>query len=138
MMIMENIIREGRQLTDQEKWLSTKLMSIAFDMHRSLGPGLLQAVYERIFCYELEQRNIPYLKQKRVEIFYRGLRLDEGLRLGLLVDNTIIIELKAEAGHQPLWEAQLLSFMKLSGKRLGYVLNFHTPLMKDGVKRILL
>ena len=91
-----------------------------------------------MFCYELNTRSIPYKKQQAVSIVYDNLVLDEGLRIDILVDDLIIIELKAQELFHPVWEAQLLSYLKLTNKRLGYILNFHVPLMKDGIKRLIL
>ena len=91
-----------------------------------------------MFCYELNNRNINYEKQKEVPIIYQSLIIDEGLRLDLLVDDLIIIELKAQENYHPVWEAQLLSYLKLTNKRLGLLINFHVPLMKDGIKRLIL
>lgn len=103
-----------------------------------MGPGLLESVYEKCFCYELTKRNIPFVKQKCIELVYDNLIIDEGLRIDIIIDDLIIIELKAQEIYHPVWEAQLLSYLKLTKKRLGYVLNFHVPLMKNGVKRMIL
>lgn len=113
-------------------------MNIAISIHKFLGPGLLESVYEKCFCYELEKRNIPFVKQKKIELAYDGLIIDEGLRIDILIDDLIIVELKAQDLYHAVWEAQLLSYLKLTKKRLGYILNFHVPLMKDGVKRMIL
>jgi len=115
-------------LTERERWLTSQIMDIAIGIHRFLGPGLLESVYEKCFYYELTKRNIPYLKQKCIELIYDN----------LIIDDLIIIELKAQEVYHPVWEAQLLSYLKLTQKRLGYILNFHVPLMKDGVKRMIL
>jgi GxxExxY protein len=99
---------------------------------------LLESVYEKCFCYELAKRNIPYLRQKSVEIIYDKLVIDDGLRIDILVDELVIVELKAQENYHPVWEAQLLSYLKLTNKRLGYILNFHVPLMKEEIKRMVL
>lgn len=125
-------------LSDREKWLAQEIINIAFSLHKTLGPGLLESIYEKCFCHELSKRNIPHLKQQVVQIIYDDLFIDDGLRLDLLVDNLIIIELKAQENYHPVWEAQLLSYLKLTQKRLGYIINFHVPLMKDGIKRRIL
>jgi GxxExxY protein len=88
--------------------------------------------------YELTKRNITYLKQKAVNITYDNLIIDDGLRIDIMVDDLIIIELKVQEHYPPVWEAQLLSYLKLTNKRLGYILNFHVTLMKDGIKRMIL
>ena len=125
-------------LTEKEKWLAGQLMNIAISIHKRLGPGLLESIYEKCFCYELTKRSIPFSKQYCVQIIYDDLILDEGLRVDILVDDLVIIELKAQENYHLVWEAQLLSYLKLTGKRLGYIMNFHVPLMKNGIKRMIL
>lgn len=88
--------------------------------------------------YELVKRDIQFIKQKEVPIIYQTFQIDDGLRLDLLIEDLIIIELKAQENYHPVWEAQLLSYLKLANKRLGFLVNFHVPLMKDGIKRIIL
>lgn len=125
-------------LTEKERWLASQIIGIAIGIHRCLGSGLLESVYEKCFCYELSKRNIPFVKQKSIELIYDGLIIDDGLRIDILIDDLIIIELKAQDLYHPVWEAQLLSYLRLTKKRLGYILNFHVPLMKDGIKRMIL
>jgi GxxExxY protein len=127
-----------RPIPEKENQLATIVMDIAFSIHRALGPGLLESVYEKCFCYELLQRNIPFVRQQLVPIQYKELLLEDGLRLDLLVDNVLIVELKAQENYHPVWEAQLLRYLKLADKRIGYLINFHVPLMKDGLKRLVL
>jgi GxxExxY protein len=127
-----------KPLTEKEQRLSGQLVNIAFHIHKSLGPGLLESIYEKCYCYELTKRDIPFIKQQCVQIIYDEIHIDEGLKIDILVDNLIIIELKAQESYHPVWEAQLLSYLKLTGKRLGYIINFHVPLMKDGIKRMIL
>lgn len=124
-----------RPLSDREHWLAKQIVDIAYNIHKALGPGLLESVYEKCFCYELKKRGIPYKKQSSTHINYDQLIIDDGLRIDILVDDLVIIELKAQENYHPVWEAQLLSYLKLTGKRLGYLINFHVPLMKDGIKR---
>ena len=125
-------------LTARENDLGYQMVDIAFAIHRSLGPGLLESVYEKCFCYELQKRKIAFARQQLVPITYESLLLDDGLRLDLLIEDLIIIELKAQENYHPVWEAQLLSYLKLTGKRVGYIINFHVPLMKNGYKRLVL
>ena len=129
---------EFEPLSEREKYLANQIINIAITIHKALGPGLLESVYEKVFCYELSERNIPYVKQQCVKIIYNNLVIDDALRIDILVDDLIIIELKAQELSHPVWEAQLLSYLKLTKKRLGYILNFHVPLMKNGIKRRIL
>jgi GxxExxY protein len=108
----------------------------AFAVHRGLGPGLLESVYEACLCHELGKRGIPYRHQIVLPVVYDGVTLDAGLRLDLLVGDCVIVELKAVERHNALFEAQLLTYLKLTGHRLGLLINFNVPLLKDGIKRI--
>lgn len=127
-----------RTLSDKEEFFASEIVDIAINIHKALGPGLLESVYSKCFCYELAEREISFVKQKEVPIYYNQLKIDDGLRLDLLVEDAIIIELKAQENAHPVWQAQLLSYLKLTGKRLGFIINFHVPLMKEGIKRIIL
>lgn len=127
-----------QKLSEHEEYLAKQIVDIAFTIHKELGPGLLESVYAKCFYFELFDRSIKYEKQKEVPIVYQSLQIDEGLRLDLLVDNLIVVEFKAQENYHPVWEAQILSYLKLTGKRLGFLINFHVPLMKDGIKRIIL
>ena len=98
----------------------------------------MESVYAKCFYYELFNRNIPFEKEKPVPIVYNDLEIEGGLRLDCLVNGAIIVEFKAQENYHPVWEAQLMSYLKLSNKRLGFLLNFHVPLMKDGIKRIII
>ncbi|MGN6495046.1 MAG: GxxExxY protein [Agriterribacter sp.] len=134
----QNIAQSHKPLSEKEKQLASQIMNIAITIHRALGPGLLESVYEKCFCYELMKRKIPYRKQQCIDVIYDKLIIGDGLRIDILVDDLIIIELKAQENFHSVWQAQLLSYLKLTGKRLGYVFNFHVPLMKDGIKRMIL
>jgi len=127
-----------KPVLENEQWLTWQLMNIAITIHRALGPGMEEAVYEKCFCYELSKRNIPFTRQQPVPIVYNSMNIGEGIKIDLIIDELILIEIKTEVDYQPVWEAQLLSYMKLTGKRLGYIMNFHVPLMKDGIKRMAL
>jgi len=130
--------KNHKPLTERERWLASQIVEIAITIHRSLGPGLLESIYEKCFCYELTKRKIPFAKQKCTELIYDNVIIDEGLRIDIMVDDLIVIELKAQEVYHPVWEAQLLSYLRLTNKRLGYILNFHMPLMKEGLKRMIL
>ena len=125
-------------LSERENELATIVVDIAFMVHRALGPGLLESVYEKCFCYELSHRKIPFVTQQFVSIEYKSLLVENGLRLDLLIDDLLIVELKAQEIFHAVWEAQLLSYLKLTGNRIGYIVNFNVPLMKDGLKRMVL
>ena len=103
-----------------------------------MDPACWKAFTQNVFIYELVKRDIQFIKQKEVPIIYQTLQIDDGLRLDLLIEDLIIIELKAQENYRPVWGAQLLSYLKLANTRLGFLINFHVPLMKDGIKRIIL
>ena len=110
----------------------------AFKVHKTLGPGLLESVYEACLAHELRQRGIQVETQIALPVIYEGLRLEAGLRLDMLVANQLIVELKAVEKMNSLFEAQLLTYLKLTGRRLGLLINFNVPLIKHGIKRIIL
>ena len=110
----------------------------AFKVHKTLGPGLLESVYEACLAHELRQRGIQVETQIALPVIYEGLRLEAGLRLDMLVANQLIVGLKAVEKMNSLFEAQLLTYLKLTGRRLGLLINFNVPLIKHGIKRIIL
>ena len=124
-------------LTDQEEFLGKSIVDAAFKVHKELGPGLLEKIYEACFCYELEKKDIPYKRQVELPIYYDGKVFNEGLQLDVLADDLVICELKARELLNPLWTAQLISHLKLSGLRLGYLINFNVPVIKEGIKRFI-
>ena len=124
-----------QKLSEKEEWVATQIVDIAINIHIQLGPGLLESVYAKCFYYELTTRNINFEREKQVPIIYNDLKIDDGLKLDCLVEQLLIIEFKAQENYHPVWEAQLLSYLKLSDKHLGYIINFTVPLIKDGIKR---
>ena len=118
--------------------IATKIVDAAYAVHKSLGPGLLERVYEVCFCHELSKRDLNYERQVDIPIVYDGIVFDEGLRLDVLVEGLVICELKAVDEMNPVWTAQLLSHLKLTDKRLGFLINFNVTLIKKGIKRIIL
>jgi GxxExxY protein len=124
-------------LPDYIEEIATKIVDAAYTVHKALVPGLLEKVYEVCFCHELAKRGLKYLRQVDVPIVYDGILFNEGMRLDVLVEDVIICELKAVDELNPVWEAQLLSHLKLSGKKLGFIINFNVPRIKDGIKRII-
>jgi GxxExxY protein len=123
---------------EHTEWLGKQIVDIAYQVHKSLGPGLLEKIYEACFCYELNKRKISFITQKKVSITYDNIIFEEALRLDILVDDLVIVELKAQENYHPVWEAQLLSYLRLANKHLGYIINFTVPLIKDGIKRMIL
>ena len=126
------------QLSEREEYLGKEIVDAAYKVHKELGPGLLEKIYEACFCYELEKKRIPYKRQINLPIFYDGKKFDEGLTLDVLVDELVICELKARDTLNPLWLSQLKSHLKLTKLRLGYLVNFNVPFIKDGIKRFIL
>lgn len=124
-------------LSENEERVGTLIVDAAYAVHKELGPGLLEKVYEACFCYELVRRGCSVKRQVDIPIVYQGLSFEEGLRLDVLVDDLVICELKAVDELNPVWTAQVLSHMKLAQKRLGYLINFNVPLIKQGIKRLI-
>jgi GxxExxY protein len=118
--------------------IARKIADASYAVHKKLGPGLLENIYEVCICYELSKRDVKCQRQVSLPIKYDDLVFDEGLRLDILVEDIIICELKAVNEMNPIYEAQLLSYLKLSDKRLGFLINFNVKLIKDGIKRIIL
>jgi GxxExxY protein len=114
------------------------VVDAAFKVHKTLGPGLLESVYEVCLCQELKRRGISFRQQAVVPVVYEGIKVDAGLRLDLVVEGSLIVELKAVEKMIPLFDAQMLTYLKLSGLRLGLLINFNVPAMKQGIKRLVL
>jgi GxxExxY protein len=129
---------EFEKTSEKEEIVATEIVDAAYSVHKALGPGLLEKIYEVCFCHELTKRSLSYQKQVVVPVEYDGITFDEGLRLDVLVEDTIICEIKAVDKMNPVWEAQLLSYLKLTGKRIGFLINFNVPIIKNGIKRIIL
>ena len=133
------MVHLATEISEHTEQIATQVVDIAFKIHSELGPGLLESIYEKCFCYELDKRGIPYKRQPYIPIIYDGnLIVDDGLRADLIIVDNIIVELKAQENFHPVWEAQLLSYLKLTKKRLGFLVNFHVVLIKKGIKRIIL
>jgi GxxExxY protein len=127
-----------KSLSKKEESIAGKIVDAAYTVHKTLGPGLLEKVYEACFCHELSKRELKYQRQVDIPIVYDGMTFDEGLRLDVLVEELVICELKAVDQMNPVWEAQIISHLKLTGKRLGFLINFNVPLITTGIKRIIL
>ena len=122
-------------LTNIEEFLCKQIVDCAYKVHSQLGPGLLEKIYEVCFCHELSKQDIPFKRQVQLPIIYDGLVFDEGLKLDVLIDNKIICEFKAVEMVNPLWQAQIISHLKLTGLHVGFVINFNVPIMKNGVRK---
>lgn len=118
--------------------VATQIVDAAFSVHTKLGPGLLESVYEICLTHELERKGLKTLRQLTLPIFYDDLSLDSGLRLDMLVNDSVVVELKAVEKILPIHYSQLLTYLKLSGHRLGLLINFNSPLIKDGITRLAL
>lgn len=127
-----------KPVTEEEERIAKAIINAAYSVHKELGPGLLEKVYEVCFCHVLKREGFHVKRQLDIPIIFEGIVFDEGLRLDVLVNDLVICELKALDNVNPVWEAQLLSHLKLTGKRLGFLINFNVPLIKDGVKRMIL
>ena len=125
-------------LSEREEQIAAGIVESAYTVHRALGPGLLETIYEICFCHELAKRGLPFQRQVDLPIVYDGITFDEALRLDVLVDGLVICELKSVENLHPVFQAQLLSHMKLTKKRLGFLINFNVPLIKHGIKRVVL
>lgn len=122
-------------LTEEEELLGKEIADCAFKVHNELGPGLLEKVYEVCFCHELKKKGIPFRRQQKIPIYYDGLYFDEGLQIDVLVIDKIICELKAVDIVNPIWQAQVLSHLKMTKLHVGFVINFNVPLIKNGIRR---
>ena len=115
--------------------ITNDIIGAAIEVHRVLGPGLLESAYEVCLCHELMKRNRIALRQIELPIVYDGIKLDAGYRLDLLVDDAVIVELKAVERIEPIHEAQLMTYLRLSGKRVGLLINFNVLRLRDGIVR---
>ena len=122
----------AEQLND----LSYRVRGLCMEVHRELGPGLLESAYEEALAYELTQAGIAFQRQREAPLLYKGVKLDCGYRLDFLVEDQLILELKAVSEIQPIHRAQLLTYLKLERRSLGLLINFNTPVLKDGIHRV--
>ena len=115
--------------------LTSAIIGGAIEVHRALGPGLLESAYEECLCHELGLRGLAFARQVALPVGYKGVHLDCGYRLDIVVENAVVLELKSVEKVDPVHHAQLLSYLKLSGKKVGLLINFNTPVLKDGIVR---
>lgn len=116
--------------------IARQVVDCAFAVHRALGPGLLEGVYEVCLAHELNKRGLRVERQVLLPAVYDGMRLDAGLRLDMLVENEVVVELKAVQALLPIHEAQVLTYLKLAGYRIGLLINFNVPIIKRGIRRL--
>jgi GxxExxY protein len=124
-----------KELTAEEESIGKAIVNAAYKIHKELGPGLLEKVYEVCLAHELRKNGFEVKRQIDVLISYDGIEFEEGLRLDLLVNGKVIAELKAVDQVNPVWEAQIISHLKLTKLNLGYLINFNVALIKDGIRR---
>ena len=115
--------------------VTEEILGCAIEVHRALGPGLLESAYEAALARELELREIPFRRQVEVPLDYKGLRLEAGYRLDLVIRDAVIVELKAVERLERIHEAQLLTYLRLTGRRVGLLINFNVPVLREGVVR---
>jgi GxxExxY protein len=125
-------------MTKQLNRITEAVIGAAMAVHRELGPGLLESAYEACLAFELAERGLSVERQKALPIRYRGVNVDCGYRIDLLVEGKVIIELKAVERLEPIHEAQLLSYLKLSGCKVGLLINFNVKVLKNGIRRLVL
>ena len=118
--------------------LTGEVIGAAIEVHKILGPGLLKNVYERCLCRELVLRRFPFESQKLIPVVYKGIEIDCGYRMDIVVADKLIVELKACESLLPIHEAQLLTYLRLAGIKIGLLINFNVPVLKDGIKRMAL
>jgi GxxExxY protein len=124
-------------LLPEIEYVGKVVVNSAYKIHKELGPGLLEKVYEVCLAHEIKKEGIPVVRQLEIPITYDGITFEEGLRLDLLVGDEVIVEIKAVDLVNPVWEAQIISHLKLTDKKLGYLINFNVPLIKNGIKRFI-
>jgi GxxExxY protein len=126
-------------LSEREEYLGKEIVDAAYKVHKELGPGLLEKVYETCFCYELDLKGIPFRRQTDLPINYKEkIFFDEGLRMDVFVDELAICELKSVNEINPIWLAQIISHLRLTKLRLGYLINFNVPRIKEGIRRFVI
>lgn len=115
--------------------VTEKIIGACIEVHRILGPGLLESAYEECLAIELGERGIAFERQMALPVQYKGRKLDCGYRLDFLVEGAVVVEIKSVAQVEPIHEAQLMTYMKLGGRKVGLLINFNVPVLKDGIKR---
>lgn len=130
--------QEYERLPREAERIATVVVDAAYSVHRTLGPGLLESVYEICLAHELEKRGHHVLKQTPLPVVYDTVKLEAGYRIDLIVEDIVVIEVKSVEALAPVHEAQLLTYLRLSNRRLGFLINFNVALLKQGIKRMVL
>ena len=121
-----------------EEQLTEQVIGAAIEVHKYWGPGLYEDIYEKSLCHELTLRGVRFQNQVRLPLIYKGVRVGDDLKLDVIVNDKVVVELKVVTEFAPIHEAQLLTYMKLINCRVGLLINFHVPVLKDGIKRFVL
>ncbi|MEY4484254.1 MAG: hypothetical protein RL693_1706 [Verrucomicrobiota bacterium] len=122
--------------TARENLIAKAVVHAAYTVHKTLGPGLLESVYEICLAHELQMMGHQVRRQQGLPVYYDGIKVEAGLRLDLIVDDTVIVEIKAVETMHPVFKAQLFTYLKLTGKQLGLLINFNVELIKDHIRRV--
>lgn len=131
-------MRPYQPLSTREEEIGKLIVDAAYTVHKTLGPGLLEHVCELCMCHEIGKRGLAYQRQVSVPIMYDGINFDEALRLDVVVEDLVICEIKTVEAVNQVYISQLVTYLKLTNKRLGYLINFNVPLIKNGIKRVIL
>jgi len=118
--------------------ITSEIIGAAIEVHKHLGPGMLESAYEECLCYELLNRRLKFEKQKPIPIVYKEIKLDCGYRADLIVENEVVVELKAQEAILPVHEAQILTYLRFANKKIGLLMNFNVTVLKNGIKRFIL
>ncbi len=118
--------------------ITEQIIGGAIEVHRVLGPGLLESAYEECLCHELKLRGLSFERQRPLPVEYKGIKLECGYRLDVLVENTVVVEIKAVSAIEPIHEAQLLTYLRIGGWRVGLLINVNVPVLKNGIRRRIL
>jgi GxxExxY protein len=135
MKLLTTESQRHREIESQQDPRTASIIGAAIEVHRQLGPGLLESAYEQCLCHELHLRGVPFRCQVDLPVSYKGLQLDCGYKIDLIVSDEVIVELKSVERILPVHEAQLLTYMKLSGKKVGLLINFNSSLLTQGIIR---
>jgi GxxExxY protein len=130
------MLNRGGAETPRGNQLTEKIIGCAIEVHKALGPGLLESAYEECFCYELTQNGLSFNRQVPLPVVYKGIKLDCGYRIDVLVNDVIVVELKTVEKLLPIHDAQLLTYLKLYKRPIGLLMNFNVPVLKSGIKRL--